>query len=241
MAAALDGCRVVLTQQRAGRLADRLREHGAVVDHVALTEPGDPSDGGVGLREALGGLDRFDWLVVTSVNGARAVGEAVGETPGVRLASVGTATAETLARLAGRPVELVPSVQRAEGLLAEFPAEPSAILLAQGDLAGPALADGLRAQGHRVTAVQAYTTVGRPPSEADVAALRAADVVVLASGSAARVIAPIGPVAQLVAIGPSTARVAGDAGLAIAAVSASPADDDVVAAIAAALGATDRT
>ena len=83
--------------------------------------------------------------------------------------------------------------------------------------------------------------MARAPSEADVATLRAADVVVLGSGSAASALAPIGSVARLVAIGPSTARVAGDAGLVIAAVSASPADDDVVAAIAAALAATDGT
>jgi len=128
-----------------------------------------------------------------------------------------------------------------EGLLALFRPGSSAVLVAQGDLASSSLVDGLRDLGHDVTAVEAYSTVARRPSEPEVATLGAADVVVLGSGSAARALAPIGSVARLVAIGPSTARVAGDAGLVIAAVSASPASDDLVAAIAAALAATDGT
>jgi uroporphyrinogen-III synthase len=233
----LAGRRVVLTQQRASRLAERLGERGASVSRVRLTERGDPSDGGVGLHEALGRLDEFEWLIVTSVNGARAVGNAVANAVAVRLAAVGAATAETLAELARRPVDLVPSVQRAEGLLAVFPAEPSTILLAQGDLASPALADGLRARGHRVSAVEAYATVARPPHPGAVAELCAADAVVLASGSAASALAAAVPTiaVPLVAIGPSTAAVATAAGFSVAAVAASPADDDVVAAVAAAL------
>jgi uroporphyrinogen-III synthase len=234
---ALAGRRVVLTQQRASRLAERLEMHGATVSRVRLTEPGDPSDGGAGLLDALGRLDEFDWLIVTSVNGARAIGSAVANAVAVRLAAVGAATAEALAVLAGRPVDLVPSVQRAEGLLAEFPAESSAILLAQGDLAGPALGDGLRARGHRVTAVEAYATVARPPIGGAVAELRAADAVVIASGSAASALAAAVPTiaAPVVVIGPSTAAAATAAGFAVAAVAASPADDDVVAAVVAAL------
>jgi uroporphyrinogen-III synthase len=242
MDASLAGRRVVLTQQRVSQLADRLRDQGAVVDHVALTEPGVPTDRGVGLREALGRLERFDWLVVTSVNGARAAGPSAAGAPRVRLAAVGAATAAALEQLAGRPADLVPDVQRVEGLLAAFQPGSSAVLVAQGDLASSSLVDGLRALGHHVTAVQAYSTVARPPSGADVATLRAADVVVLGSGSAASALAPTGSVARLVAIGPSTARVAGEVGLVIAAVSASPAGDDVVAAIATALdNRRDRT
>jgi uroporphyrinogen-III synthase len=237
----LDGRRIVLTQQRASQLADWLRDHGAVVDHVALTVPGEPADRGVALRDALAVLERFDWLVVTSVNGARAVGQSAAAASRVRLAAVGAATASALEQLAGRAADLVPDVQRVEGLLAAFQPGSSAVLVAQGDLASSSLVEGLRALGHDVTAVEAYSTVARRPSEPEVATLGAADVVVLGSGSAASALAPIGSVARLVAIGPSTARVAADAGLVIAAVSASPAGDDVVAAIAAALAATDGT
>ena len=46
----------------------------------------------------------------------------------------------------------------AEGLLAEFPPTPARVLLAQADRAGARLADGLRAAGHDVEAVEAYAT-----------------------------------------------------------------------------------
>lgn len=231
----LGGRRVVLTQQRADRLADRLRVRGLLVEHVALTEPGEPSDGGAGLREALARLERFDWLVVTSVNGARAVGPSAATVPQVRLATVGAATAAALEHLAGRRVDLVPEIQRVDGLLDAFRPALSAVLVAQGDLASPSLVDGLRARGHDVTAVQAYSTVARPPSEADVGVLRAADVVVLASGSAATVLARACGALTVVAIGPVTAEAAQDAGLVVASTAPSPAAADVADAIVAAL------
>lgn len=239
---ALAGRRVALTQQRAERLTERLHVLGAIVDRVPLTDVADPHDDGLALTAVLDRLGEFDWLLVTSVNGARRVGEAARRCPGVHLGSVGAATADVLAELAGRPVDLVPAVQRVEGLLAEFPREPSVVLAAQGDLASPALVEGLRASGHSVTAVEAYRTVARSLSATEVQTVRAADVVVLASGSAAVALAGAGGVsAAVVAIGPVTADAARDAGLSVAAVAASPADDDVVAALADALASTDGT
>ena len=138
------------------------------------------------LAAALARLAQFDWLIVTSANGARAVGAAAGEVPGVRLAAVGPATAAVLAESAGRPVDLVPVVARAEGLLEELPQGPAHVLLAQADQARPVLAAGLVAAGHDVEVVVAYRTVERPPSDAETVELAAADAVVLASGSAAR-------------------------------------------------------
>lgn len=239
MEAALVGRRVVLTQQRAGRLAELLQALGANVDRVPLTDVADAHDGGVALADALGRLDRFDWLVVTSVNGARRVGEAARRAPDVRLATVGAATANVLAELAGRPVDLLPAIQRVAGLLEEFPVarpaeSPSRVLTAQGDLATSALVDGLRERGHTVTAIEAYRTVPRPLSAEDRQTMRNADAVVLASGSAAGALAGTdGVSAAVVVIGPVTAAAARDAGLSVAAMAASPGDDDVVAAIVA--------
>ena len=239
---ALGGRRLTLTQQRAARLTERFHGLGAIVDRVPLTDVADPRDGGVALAAVLDRLGEFDWLLVTSVNGARRVGDAARRCRGVHLGSVGAATAHLLAELAGRPVDLVPSVQRVEGLLAEFPRDPSVVLAAQGDLASPALVDGLRASGHSVSAVEAYRTVARSRSDTELETLSAAHVVVLASGSAAVALAGVGGVsAAVVAIGPVTADAARDAGLSVAAVAASPADDDVVAAVADALASTDGT
>jgi uroporphyrinogen-III synthase len=66
------------------------------------------------------------------------------------------------------------------------------------------------------------------------ASLAAADVIVLASGSAAEALVAVQRPASdtaIVAIGPSTAEVARRVGLRPS-VSATPADDDVVAAVA---------
>ena len=232
----LAGRRVVLTQQRASRLAERLERHGATVDRVPLTDVADPHDSGFALADALDRLGEFDWLIVTSVNGAQRVGAAARRWTGVRLGSVGAATADVLAELAGRPVDLVPAVQRVEGILAEFPAELSRVLAVQGDLATSALVDGLRQRGHVVTAVEAYRTVPHPLSDGELRTMRGADVIVLASGSAAIALAGAGGApGAVVAIGPVTAEAAHEVGLAVASTAASPADLDVIDAIATAL------
>ena len=188
---------------------------GATVVHVPLIEVGDPADGGVQLRAALARLAAFDWLVVTSANGARRAGPAAAGHPALRLAAVGPATAAALAAAAGRDVDLVPAEARAEGLLAEFPPPPARVLLAQADRARRMLADGLAAGGHTVESVIAYRTVARRPSPDEVTLLTSADAVLLASGSAAAAWAEaIGAVAAppLVAIGPVTAADAAGAG-----------------------------
>lgn len=238
----LAGRRVVVTQQRPDPLAAALRARGAVVDHVPLTSVREPSDGGAALSRELLRLDRYDWLVVTSVNGARAVGAAAAARPGVRLAAVGVATADVLAQMARRPVDLVPDAQRAAGLVACFPAGHERVLLAQGDLAGSTAANGLRGVGHEVTVVDAYRTVPRSPDTVELGLLSVADAVVLASGSAARALAAAGlRHVACIAIGPSTEGAVLDTGLTVAAVAESPAVDDVVAAVAIALQRTGAT
>ena len=216
MTAALDGCRVVITRERPGELGAMLARRGAVVVHVPLIEVIEPVDGGRALNDALAELDDYDWLIVTSPAGAERVGAAVRSATGVRLAAVGTSTAQVLERESGRRVDLMPDVQRAEALAERFVAEsPSGrrILIAQADIAAPTLGDALRQAGHRVTTVTAYRTVARAP--ANDAGLDA-DAVLFASGSSVeswcRAFGPTGPPLR-VAIGPSTAAVARRLGL----------------------------
>ena len=221
----LDGVRVALTRPDAGELGDRLGDLGATVVHVPLIEIGDAADGGAALRDALGRLDEFDWLVVTSANGAHRVGAAARRHPAVRLAAVGPTSAATLAAGAGRPVDLVPTVARAEGLLAEFPPAPVGILLVQADRARRLLADGLERAGHAVESVTAYRTVSRPPTPDEVEQLRGVDAVVFASGSAvAGWVDALGlqvpPV--VVALGPVTAEAARSRGVGVSHVADAP-------------------
>jgi uroporphyrinogen-III synthase len=221
----LDGIRIALTRPEAGELGELLEGLGATMVQVPLIEIGDAADGGAALRGALGRLDAFDWLVVTSANGARRVGPAARPHPTLRLAAVGPTSAAVLAEGAGRPVDLVPSVARAEGLLAEFPAAPADVLLVQADRARPLLADGLAAVGHRVESVTGYRTVSRRPSPAELAQLRTVDAVVFASGSAVTGwVDALGPVvpAVVVALGPVTAEAARTLDVAVSHVATAP-------------------
>lgn len=225
MSGPLTGRRIAVTRPETGALGDRLLELGATVVHVPLIEIADPADGGTSLRSGLSRIDQFDWLVVTSANGARRAGPAAAGHPAVRLAAVGPATAAALETATGRSVDLVPAVAQAEGLLTEFTSVPSRVLLAQADRARPLLANGLSAAGHNVTAVAAYRTVVREltPDERD--RLRDVDAVVLASGTAAEgYVRAGGPSssALVVAIGPITAAAATGLGLTVAGVADVP-------------------
>jgi uroporphyrinogen-III synthase len=229
----LAGRRIAVTRPETGELGAHLTELGGVVVHVPLIEIADPADGGRTLRRALLRLDAFDWLAVTSANGAERVGRYAAGHPAVRLAAVGPATARVLATRAGRPVDLVATVPRVEGLLAEFPRPPARVLVAQADRAGSALADGLTAAGHQVEAVTAYRTVIRCPEPSELAALASVDAVVFASGSAAtgwvRAVGRSAP-AVVIAVGPATARAARTEGLLVTHVASSP-DADTVAGL----------
>jgi uroporphyrinogen-III synthase len=222
----LTGRRIVITRPEPGVLADLLTAAGAVVIHLPLIEMIDPQDSGEGLRRALANCGSGDWVVVTSPEGARRVVAAGSETlvregpEAVNLAAVGRATAAVIESCTGRPVDLVPTVQIGSALVKEMAQLPKGqrVLIAHGDLADPAVAEGLRAQGHQVETVVAYRTVVATPSVDQLRSARTADAVVLASGSAARSWAEhcgeIHPPVICV-IGPSTAAVARECGVAV--------------------------
>ncbi|MFT4864476.1 MAG: uroporphyrinogen-III synthase [Ilumatobacter sp.] len=220
----LAGRRVVVTRDRPGELGRLLAERGAFVVHVPLIETTDPDDGGAALDAALGNLADYDWLIVTSAVGAERVGDAAKLHPQVALAAVGSTTARILADLAGRPIDVIPDRQVAAELAAALSVrlrgEHVRILLAQADRAPDTLAGLLRAGGHAVTVVTAYSTRLRVP---DATLLNDIDALVLASGSAATGwVAALGTEAPpvVVAIGPTTAQVARELGLKVSAVAA---------------------
>lgn len=217
----LAGARVIVTRAQPGHLAELLTAEGATVVHRPLIAIDEPTDGGAELRTALDQLATYDWLVVTSASGASRVAAAAAATE-VRLAAVGTATAQALATETGRAV-FVPAVQRADLLAAELVAElgdrPRRLLVAIAESAPDTLRDALTAAGHHVTRVAAYRTrtlrpAGPPP---------AADALLLASGSSAEGwVGAYGTATPpvVVAIGPTTAEAATRLGLKVSAVAA---------------------
>lgn len=232
----LAGRRVVITRaaEQAVELVQQLTALGAEPLVVPLIQIAEPADGGQALVAAMARLSDYDWLVVTSPNGARRVSAAVAALESVpgstrpRLATVGLATATALqtGRDSSRPVvvDLVPQRQIAEALVDAFPAgHGGRVLIAQAEAARSDLAQGLAAKGWRVETVVAYRTLPVRPSAHQLLTVMAADAVLFASGSAVRawlqVFGPSTP-PVVVAIGPATAAVAEKNGLKVDVVAA---------------------
>lgn len=188
--------RVTVTRPvgREHELVEALREAGHDVVHVPLIaiEPSgdDPVD-----------VSGYDWVVLTSVAGARELRRRMrGTTRNV--AAIGRATA---AAFGGADVIAETSTQ--EGLLAVLPAEPGQVLFAGAGGARRLLPEALRAD-----VVVLYRTVAlQPQSWPD------CDLVVLASASAARAYAALGVAAPAVSIGPETSREASARGVLVVA------------------------
>jgi uroporphyrinogen III methyltransferase/synthase len=227
----LAGRRILVTRPGApGRaLCGRLRRLGARAIAVPTITIGPPIAGGP-LDRALRALDRYDWVVVTSANGARACGaraRALGvdlrATP-PRWAAVGPATAAVLRR-AGIRVSLLPSRFLTGRIARELPdVAGRRLLLPRADIAPPDLAAILRARGAAVYEVPAYRTVlGRPEAAARLRRVldgRQVDAVLFTSGSTVRGLMRMlrGRRAMLdgievACIGPVTAAAAAEAGL----------------------------
>lgn len=123
----------------------------------------------------IGRLERADWLVLTSANGARALAHRLDGRvlpANLRVAAVGPATARVLEN-AGVHVDHMPdeflTVAIAEGL---GPLAGRRVVLARADAASPELRAALLACGATVEEVVAYRTIEGPASSRD--ALQAA-------------------------------------------------------------------
>lgn len=192
--------RVIVTRPRdqAGPLVRRLQALGHEVVACPLIEIV-PIEGGPLPT------DGYDWVIVTSPNGAEHFARRRhGRLP--RVAAIGRGTAEALAAHGIRP-DLVPRVATQEGLLAELPRPPGRVLFTGAEGARRLLVDELRADF-----VPLYRT--RPTSPKG--PLRG-DLVVLASPSAARAYADVGLPIPAVSIGPETTAAAEEAGVRVVA------------------------
>ena len=186
----LAGRTVVVTRatDQAGSLAGALTDLGAQVIELPVVAIMEPADGGAALATALGSSDRYDWIVVTSPNGARRVADLLDGPSTARLAAVGPRTAGPL-EASGQVVDLVPGRAVAESLLEEFPDPPESggrILLAGAEVARDVLPDGLVAKGWEVDVVVAYRNVVPEVDPAVLARARAAHLVTFTAESTVR-------------------------------------------------------
>jgi uroporphyrinogen-III synthase len=226
MSSSLDGKSVVITRSvtQNESLRRLLEARGADVVEMPLIAIAEPEDEGYERDEVLHRFHEFDWIVVTSPNGADRVApfisaaEAAGDAARFpHIAAVGDATARSL----DTAVTLIANPARAEVLAEQFPEGSGTVLLVQGNLADELLEESIAAKGWSITKVVAYRTVQLRPTPEMMETALGADVLLLASGSAVTAwFEAFGtstpPVA--VAIGPSTAKVADALGIDLSAV-----------------------
>jgi uroporphyrinogen III methyltransferase / synthase len=189
---------------------------------------------------------RYDWVVLTSVNGVAAVrarAEALGHgTTAIARASVAAVGPATEAALRdwGIIPDLVPEPATTTAALGQaFPTGRGAVLLARADLANPELGVLLRDKGWETTEVVAYHTV--PVGALDPAARRRLDrgevdwVAFTASSTVEGFLRGYGgpppPGVRVAAIGPVTADTARSAGIQVATTAAEHTIGGLVAAI----------
>ena len=166
----------------------------------------------------------YDWIVVTSANGARELlRRASGPLP--RVAAIGPATAEALGG-----ADLVPAVATQEGLLAELPRPAGRVMFAAAEGARTLLPDTLGAD-----VVTLYRTRELRPAE-----LPSADLFVLASASAARALGALETGLAVASIGPETSRAAREAGLDVVSEAQEHSSAGLAAAVAGLSGAAAR-
>lgn len=204
--------KVIVTRPRAQArpLVQALEAIGAEVVECPLIEIERTSDEPIDVAG-------YEWLIVTSPNGADEIARRGVNLPAV--AAVGPGTAEAL-RAHGIEPAFVPRESSQDGLLREFPRPEGRVLFAAAEGARRRAIEELRADF-----VPLYRTRLLAPDPPD------GDIVVLASGSAARAYAAVGGAAPAVSIGPETTRVARSVGLAVAKEAATHDLDGLVAAV----------
>lgn len=194
-------------------LLERLRAHGHDVTHVPLVAIAPLGDDPVDVAG-------YDWVVLTSANGARELRRRMQGVPR-RVAAIGRATADAFGG-----ADLVAATSTQEGLLEVMPRPAGRVLFAAAEGARRLLPDTLGAD-----IVALYRTVELVPD-----AWPSGDLVVLASPSAARAYGRLGDATRVATIGPETTRVAREAGAAVAAEAESSDLEGLVAAVQRALG-----
>jgi uroporphyrinogen-III synthase len=197
---------------------------------VSFADPADVAP----LDAAIAGIQRFDWMIVTSAQAVRAVLKRTEELKRslihsgskLRIAAVGPVSAEA-ARQAGLPVEYVAETHTGAALAEELGSrlQGAKVFLPRSDRANPDLPRALKLHGAQVTEVIAYRTLR--PTDVDQRNLKqiaegAADAVLFFSPSAVQHFAELLGSEQLrvlqdklaiTAVGPVTAKALREAGV----------------------------
>jgi uroporphyrinogen-III synthase len=163
---ALAGKRILIGRaaKQAGALSDLLREQGATVIDVPFIEIKPPKSYGP-LDHAIRELRRYDWLILTSVNGVEVFFSRLqklksANLSGLRVAAIGPATRVEIERH-GLRVDVMPREYVAESVVRALRSKVKRkrVLLVRASVARDVIPRELRKAGARVDVVEAYRTV----------------------------------------------------------------------------------
>jgi len=164
----LAGKRIVVTRAgaQADSLVEQLQRAGVEVLEFPTIEI-QPPESFAGLDEAVQKIERYDWLIFTSVNSVtpflarlRLAGKSAAAVSSLKVGAIGPETAKRLAS-AGISASLVPARYQAEGLLDAVKPETmkgKRVLIPRAAEAREILPETLRAWGAWVDVVIAYRT-----------------------------------------------------------------------------------
>jgi uroporphyrinogen-III synthase len=244
MSAPLAGRRVVVTRpvDQSRALIERLAGLGADVAALPLIDTV-PIASSPEIDRALGALERYGVIVVTSANGADCLADRLAERgaglpEGAVVVAVGAVTAGRL-RERGLRVDRIPSEATGVAIAAELTAEGlegARILLPRARVGRPELPAALRSAGATVDDVAMYDTVRVEPTAEAVAGLLASDLMVLTAPSAvASLTEALGADrtsgVAVVSIGPTTSAAARAAGFTVVGEASAQSVDGLVAAV----------
>ena len=232
----LFGKRIVVTRtrQQASALREQLEALGAQVleaPTIRIEKPGEEE--AARFAESLKTIGQYGWVVLTSANAVDAFADqliALGDDSralaGVQFACIGKATADRLRDRLCVSADFVPTRAVSDTFIDEFPKryglEGLRLLLPVADIAGPAIAERLRAAGAGLDEVICYRTervAALDPTVVEAIRNREIDWVTFTSSSTAtNLIALLGDDApclsqsKIASIGPKTTQTLTDAG-----------------------------
>jgi len=247
----LFGKRVLVTRARrqASALSRLLAERGAQPIELPAIDIQSAADY-EGLDQAIHNLERYHWIIFTSVNGVEAFWQRLHHLKrdsralgGLRIGAIGPATAQAL-ETEGILPDYIPDVYTGEGVIAGLRNQNIAgqlFLLPRADIADRELARGIRQLGASVDEVTAYQTV---PAREDITRAKQLigsgeiDVITFTSSSTvSSLISAFGKEfpsmngSRIACIGPKTAENARKAGLSVDMVASEQTIPGLVAAI----------
>jgi uroporphyrinogen-III synthase len=164
----LQGKRIIVSRakEQAGSLSQLLEAKGAEVVEIPFIEIR-PAQSYEALDKAIENVLNYDWLILTSVNGVKALfsrlekqGKSEADLLHLKVVAIGPATRKAIEKH-GIPVDVMPEEYVAEAVVEELRGQVKGerVLLVRAKVARDVIPNALRELGARVHVMEAYETV----------------------------------------------------------------------------------